>query len=56
MGGGIPKQYRMCGSEPVLVKSCRAFSEDPRVNSIVVAVPEGDELKAILDEAYRLEL
>ncbi len=55
MGGGIPKQYRMCGPEPVLVRSCRAFSEDPRVNSIVVAVPEGDESYVLeLLEKYRV--
>lgn len=43
MGAGPAKQYRICGDEPVLVKSCRAFSENSRVSSIVVAVPDGDE-------------
>ena len=49
MGGGVPKQYRMCGGEPVLVRSCKAFSGNDRISSIVVAVPEGDE-------SYVLEL
>jgi len=49
MGAGIPKQYRPCAGEPVLIRSCRAFAENDNVSSIVVAVPDGDE-------SYVLEL
>ena len=42
MGGGIPKQYRLCEGEPVLVKAARAFCSFPEITYIAAAVPEED--------------
>ena len=42
MGGGIPKQYRLCDGEPVLVKAARAFCGFPEISRIVAAVPAED--------------
>ena len=49
MGAGIPKQYRILNGMPVLIKTCKAFSDSDEVAHIIVAVPQGDE-------AYVLEL
>ena len=42
MGGKTKKQYMMCGSCPVLVKTARLFYGRKGVSQIVVSVPEGD--------------
>ena len=42
MGGGIPKQYRMCGDAPVLVKAARAFCAIDGISCITAAVPAED--------------
>ena len=42
MGGGIPKQYRMCEGEPVLVKAARAFCAIREISCILAAVPAED--------------
>ncbi len=42
MGGGVPKQYRLCEGVPVLVKAARAFCGFPDIGWIVAAVPEQD--------------
>ena len=42
MGGGIPKQYRMCEDAPVLVKAARAFCAIPGISCIAAAVPAED--------------
>ena len=42
MGGGVPKQYRMLGDAPVLVKAARAFCALPEIRYLAAAVPEED--------------
>ncbi|MBR3749627.1 MAG: 2-C-methyl-D-erythritol 4-phosphate cytidylyltransferase, partial [Firmicutes bacterium] len=42
MGGGIPKQYRLCEGEPVLVKAARAFCAIQDVSFVTAAVPAED--------------
>ena len=42
MGGGIPKQYRMCEGEPVLVKAARAFCAIREISRVTAAVPAED--------------
>ncbi len=42
MGGGIPKQYRLCEGEPVLVKAARAFCAIPGISGVTAAVPAED--------------
>ena len=42
MGGGLPKQYRMCENLPVLVRAVRVFRACPDISEIVVSVPRGD--------------
>lgn len=40
--GGIRKQYRLLGGEPLVVRTLRLFEDSPRVHYIVVAAPESD--------------
>ena len=42
MGGGLPKQYRLLGGVPVLVKAARAFCDREGIDRVVLAVPEAD--------------
>ena len=42
MGGGLPKQYRLLGGVPVLVRAARAFCDREGVSQVVCAVPESD--------------
>ena len=43
MGGAVTKQYMLCMGLPVLIKTCKAFCDAEDVDSIVIAVPPGDE-------------
>ena len=51
MGGGVPKQYRLCEGEPVLVKAARAFCAVEAFCCITAAVPAQDmeECRTLLD-------
>ena len=42
MGGGIPKQYRLLGDAPVLVKAARAFCAMDAFSVVTAAVPAED--------------
>lgn len=52
MGGGIPKQYRMCGDLPVLVKAVKAFCAVEGVEQIIVtaSADQMDRSRKLLDE------
>lgn len=41
-GPGDPKQFRLIGGIPMLLRALRPFARHPRVRSIVVALPEPD--------------
>ena len=43
MGGGIPKQYRMCGNLPVLVKAVKAFCDVQGISDIIVTASEAEQ-------------
>ena len=42
MGGGVPKQYRLLGDAPVLVKAARAFCAMDAFSVVTAAVPAED--------------
>ncbi len=42
MGGGVPKQYRLLGDAPVLVKAARAFCAMDAFSVVAAAVPAED--------------
>lgn len=42
-GGAVPKQLRKLGGRPVLAWSLEAFRTHPRIDSIVLVVPPGEE-------------
>ena len=53
MGGGLPKQYRMCDGLPVLIRTCKTYCDASKVDHIDIAVPAGDEGYVLsLIEAY----
>src|SRR5690606_534976 len=52
MGAGVPKQLRLLGGVPVLVRTLRAFAGHPAVDALVVAVAPFslDVVRRLLDE------
>ncbi len=42
MGGGVPKQYRICENLPVIIRSVRVFRVCRDISQIIVSVPRGD--------------
>ena len=42
MGGGLPKQYRLCENLPVLVRTVRVFRACGNFAQLIVSVPQGD--------------
>ncbi len=41
-GGGVPKQYRLLGNVPVLLRALRPFLAHPAVDRVVAVLPESD--------------
>jgi 2-C-methyl-D-erythritol 4-phosphate cytidylyltransferase len=39
IGGGLPKQFRRLGREPILVATVRRFARHPSIDHVVVAAP-----------------
>jgi len=40
--GGVPKQYRLLGALPLIVRSAWVFERHPRIASLIVVAPRGD--------------
>jgi 2-C-methyl-D-erythritol 4-phosphate cytidylyltransferase len=40
VGGGVPKQFLEIAGEPVLLRAARPFLDHPRIDSVVVVLPE----------------
>jgi len=45
-GGGVPKQYRMLGSKPVLAHAFDTLASHPAIDGVLVVVAHGDETHA----------
>ena len=41
--GGQPKQYRLLGGEPLLLRTFAVFDRHPRIDEIIIVVRKGDE-------------
>jgi 2-C-methyl-D-erythritol 4-phosphate cytidylyltransferase len=52
LGGGTPKQYRLVGGVPIVVRALRPFTSHPEVLQVVLVVPPADaaEPPAFLSE------
>jgi 2-C-methyl-D-erythritol 4-phosphate cytidylyltransferase len=42
LGGGVPKQYRLVGGVPIIVRALRPFTSHPDVLQVVLVIPPAD--------------